>query len=388
MPKVLPALTQRQIDAALRRREDQPELRDGAVKGLVLRVGATYATWNLVRRGRNGLRMRLGEYPATTLPEARKLAQRASDSHIRDIGIKPQQPEEVTGSKHTLAHIMNLYQDNTDALPRTWYDMRSACFSVFKGVWRRQVDTLTSFDLQKAVDAYAITRSKFVAGSAARYIRPAIKWAARRGYCERALADFDPPKRAIVTRERVLSSEEIRAIWPFLVGEYGRAAKMMFLTLSRREEVCQATVAEFNMENSLWTIPAARRKNENELEVPLSRQAMELVAPLLKDEKGQFKKKDALVFGNTVGGVLSNWNRWQHQINTVTGTSGWHRHDLRRTAATISGNIGTPPHIVEAMLGHLAVFSSLARVYNKSRYLPEQREALQALADQIEQIIT
>jgi hypothetical protein len=63
-----------------------------------------------------------------------------------------------------------------------------------------------------------------------------------------------------------------------------------------------------------------------------------------------------------------------------SGTTGWTRHDLRRTTATLLGESGVPPHIIEAVLGH-TIHSSLASTYNRSRYFSEVRAALQALAD-------
>ena len=44
------------------------------------------------------------------------------------------------------------------------------------------------------------------------------------------------------------------------------------------------------------------------------------------------------------------------------------------------------PHIVETVLGHAEPHSQLASVYNKSKYLPEHRAALQLLADQLDEI--
>ncbi|OUI83378.1 hypothetical protein HC62_14575 [Acetobacter tropicalis] len=58
-------------------------------------------------------------------------------------------------------------------------------------------------------------------------------------------------------------------------------------------------------------------------------------------------------------------------------------------------NRGTPPHVVEMVLGHALVSGSdgsrlgrVAAVYNKSRYENETRTAIQALSDEIESICT
>jgi hypothetical protein len=67
-------------------------------------------------------------------------------------------------------------------------------------------------------------------------------------------------------------------------------------------------------------------------------------------------------------------------------TSGWHRHDLRRTSSTVAGNLGFAPHITETMLGHKNIHSSLAATYNLAKYAPEHLAALQAVADHLEKL--
>jgi integrase len=79
--------------------------------------------------------------------------------------------------------------------------------------------------------------------------------------------------------------------------------------------------------------------------------------------------------------LYTNWDRYQKKLFERTGTSGWHRHDLRRTGATTLGGLGVAPHVIEACLGHTTLHSSLAGIYNQSRYTNEHADALQLLAD-------
>lgn len=93
------------------------------------------------------------------------------------------------------------------------------------------------------------------------------------------------------------------------------------------------------------------------------------------------------MFGRVLSGQTGNWSRYQQKLFERTGTSGWHRHDLRRTAATILGRHDLPPHVVEVVLGHAHPHSALAGVYNKARYENEHREALKLLAGYYAKII-
>ena len=85
--------------------------------------------------------------------------------------------------------------------------------------------------------------------------------------------------------------------------------------------------------------------------------------------------------------MLTNWDRKTKQLRALTGTAGWHRHDLRRTAATMLGDLGFPPHVVSVALGHTHIAEGTTAVYARSRYQREHREALQGLANEIDRII-
>ncbi|MBV9757512.1 MAG: hypothetical protein JO047_10695 [Alphaproteobacteria bacterium] len=64
-----------------------------------------------------------------------------------------------------------------------------------------------------------------------------------------------------------------------------------------------------------------------------------------------------------------------------SATAGWQRHDLRRTGATMLGDMGELPDIIEAALHHVSIRSPRAVIYNRSRYRPQVAVALQRLAD-------
>lgn len=48
--------------------------------------------------------------------------------------------------------------------------------------------------------------------------------------------------------------------------------------------------------------------------------------------------------------------------------------------ATLLGDAGVAPHIIEVVLGHKDPHTQLAGVYNKSRYFKEPKEALELLS--------
>jgi integrase len=146
---------------------------------------------------------------------------------------------------------------------------------------------------------------------------------------------------------------------------------------------------DIDMEAQTWTIPET--KNGEPHTVPLSREAMELLRSRLPtDDTGSPKRPDpsALVFATSTGAPLGNWDRETKALHETSGTKGWTRHDLRRTGATMLGEMGELPDIIEAALNHVSIHSPLAATYNRSRYRPQVAAALQRLADALDGIET
>src|SRR6476620_8156781 len=99
------------------------------------------------------------------------------------------------------------------------------------------------------------------------------------------------------------------------------------------------------------------------------------------------KTSGELVFSNAQGGKLDNWDRWSKYIFRQTGTNDWTRHDLRRTCATLAGDLNVAPHIISVVLGHKTPEGNhLLGIYNKGRYREQHGEALQLVADRLEAV--
>lgn len=109
-----------------------------------------------------------------------------------------------------------------------------------------------------------------------------------------------------------------------------------------------------------WTIPET--KNGQPHVVPLSQQAIDLLQAQMP--KGGKPKPDALIFCTKTRAELGNWDRETKRFHVATRTVDWTRHDLRRTGATMLGEMGELPDIVEAALNHVSIRSALAATYN------------------------
>jgi integrase len=146
----------------------------------------------------------------------------------------------------------------------------------------------------------------------------------------------------------------------------------------RLNEAPGMTWGEIN--GDIWTIPATRAKNGRSRSIPLPRQAVEAIA--------HGGAADALVFPSKRGGLLSNWDRETKRLQSTSGTSNWHRHDFRRAVATMLGDLGFAPHVVSVVLGHANIADGATAIYARSRYQQEHRQALQALVDEIDRVVS
>jgi integrase len=109
--------------------------------------------------------------------------------------------------------------------------------------------------------------------------------------------------------------------------------------------------------------------------VPLSRQARALLETL-----GTGNPVDPVFVGGR-GAKLANWPRWSAQLEKKIGFASVTPHALRRTTATLAGDLGCAPHVISAMLGHRVIGGALIAGYNQSRFTPEVAEVLQRVGD-------
>jgi len=187
----------------------------------------------------------------------------------------------------------------------------------------------------------------------------------------------------------VLSRAELAALLPVLrASDRPHAAAMLFmlLTLARRDEAAEASWRNIDFALGTWTIEEpkdtkTRRHSESHV-VPLPRQALALLQTRRQDPIDP----QARIFATSAGAALGNWDRETKRIQAISRVTGWHRHDLRRTGATMLGEMGELPDIVEAVLNHTSIRSPLAAIYNRARYRPQVALALQRLADALDSV--
>jgi integrase len=339
-------------------------------------------------------RFPIGSYPGKGISEARSDA-RALHTRVKHEGADPVAErrrerainDAAKAGIGTLTAVLDTYGEKRGNQQRAWPESRKRINLVFKGLLGRPVTTLTLADLQLAADNYAFPKS---AAFAVRTLRPALKWAAQPGrkYVPAELANLSTSE-TVERRKRVLTRDELARLLPILRSSsrpYAAALRFMLMTLARRQEAALARWRDVNLEARTWTIPET--KNGEPHVVPLSRQAIDLLRSRCpSDNAGNpYPGPNAPVFATSSGAPLGDWDRETKVLQQASGTEGWTRHDLRRTGATMLGEMGELPDIIEAALNHVSIRSPLAATYNRSRYRPQVATALQRLADALDGI--
>lgn len=392
-------LTETAISAAEARAKStkkRVELVDKGHAGLRLRVTPSGGkSWVLACRDPHG-RMRrfpLGNHPKMGVADARNTARttwaevRKGSDPVAEARHKRAMAKAAKEGIGTLEALLNLYGKKDGAALKSWPESRRRIDSVFKPFLKPPLGTLKARDFQLQADTWPSAQS---AAAAVRYIRPVLKWAATsaRRYVPVELADLSPPA-APGRRERILSRDELESLLPVLKASnrpYAGCMLLMLYTLVRREEAAGAYWRDVDLKTGIWTI--AETKNGQPHVVPLPKQAVALLSSLQpKNAKGESAAKPGdLVFATSTGNPLGNWDRETKALQLTSKTAGWQRHDLRRTGATMLGEMGELPDIIEAALNHVSIHSQLAATYNRSRYRPQVASALQRLADALDGI--
>jgi integrase len=366
------------------------ELADTGERGLRLRVTpAGAATWVLGCRDRQGKARRfpLGSYPSVGLKAAREAA-RALRHKVRIEGADPiatQRREravakEAAAGVGTLSALLTHYGTVRGVQLRSWPDCQRQIRNVFKRHLDLAMASLTAADLQATADRHP---SQQAGAAAVRYLRPVIRWAAKRGMASAGLAALDPPAK-VTQRDRVLTDAELAAIWrateaPGIPATFGKLVRLLILLGQRRDEVAAMAWPELSPDRKEWTIPTARAKNATAHSVPLSEAARAMLPPVAGA---------GLIFPGKRATAFGGWSKAKDALDAASGVTGWRIHDIRRTVATGLQRLGVRLEVTEAVLGHVSGSrAGVVGIYQRHDWADEKRAALDLWAAHVAAIV-
>ena len=367
--------------------QTRTEYHDTEARGLALRVSAVQKTWTVLYRTKNGRlrRQTLGEYPALSLAAARK---RAKDARVRAWdGEDPAADKRTARTAETFGDLAAEYlKKHAIARKKSWRDDRRRIDHILLPVWKHvALGALTRAEVRRVVEAHA-ERAPIAANRLHSLIRKMLNFAIGEALIEANVATQIRRPGVEHRRDRVLTDDEIRALWTALDAEgslTGDVFKLRLLTAQRGGEVVRMRWADVDLEKGWWTIPAEHSKNKLPHRVPLS----SMTLAILKARSGQRAAEATWVFPSShasapaVEGIRGGATR----IGAAATVPDFRGHDLRRTAATRMTSAGTPRLIVAKILNHAE--PGVTATYDRASYDGDKRVALDAWARQLRAIL-
>ncbi len=185
-------------------------------------------------------------------------------------------------------------------------------------------------------------------------------------------------------RSRVLSDDELRAVWKTAEERndpFAAMIRFMLLTAARRSEAAAMTWDEIIDDDigPCWLLPASRNKVKVDLVRPLSAAALAVLKA-----RPRIEGSPSYIF--TYGRKpLAAFSQCKDAFDAASGVTGWQLHDLRRTSRTLLSRAGVNSDHAEQCLGHL--LSGVRKTYNRDDFKPQKKFAFDALAGLIERIV-
>jgi integrase len=253
---------------------------------------------------------------------------------------------------------------------------------VFPKLGARPIGEIRRSEIVKLLDKIDDESGPSAADHTLAVIRRIMSWHASRSDdfrspIVRGMSRTKPRERA---RQRILTDDEIRAVWEAAEapggGLFGPFVQFLLTTAARRTEVSHMRRAE--VDAGVWTIPQERYKTGSELAIPLSELAMRALDRLPKIGRGNF------MFTSDGDHPFSGYSKAKARFDKQCGVSDWTLHDLRRTARSFMSRVGVSADVAERCLGH--VIAGVCGTYDRHAYFDEKKRAFEALASLIERI--
>ena len=414
------ALTDTEIKK-LKAREEEYQKADGNGLALIIRPKGT-KTWRYEFRldGKKKQKFHYGNYPETSLLEARKAHQIGRDlvaigkhpstlldnlealqmakegSNIKEIEAKLQNAREVEAKKQlmTFGELANIYKTK-------WVDMKwKNPDKGFNPVIKHLIPAMSELALESIdvnfirylIEEISEKSGVSIALRCLGWANSIFAYGMEHELCTKNPAALIKPKRIgeYTKRERWLKPVEIKKYLTALYQQnayrgYKLGIHLCLIFAHRIEEMSGASWDEIDFEERIMTIPASRMKKKRDKVVTIPDQAMEMLRELKKLSGGSPyvfpmpTDNNRPMRGQNLRGV-------HNAVILTANIDDYHMHDHRHTISTNLGNQGRDQNFINAILSHK--MTGIAGRYNHSEYIEILSEILQEWADFLDDIVT
>ena len=277
---------------------------------LVLLVGKTSRSFRCLTyvHGRPKT-VKLGNYPAMTLAQARQAARQYWEDPKRfhaNAGIGSfKEIADTWLKRHVVAQGLRSERDIRRQLDRyvypKWKDR--PFLDVRRGDVNALLDHIADNHGVAQADAVLATLRSIMGFHQSRdehYTSPIVKGMQR-----------DKRSGSEKARRRILDDHELRAIWNACDGMFGALVKILLLTAQRRHKV--STIEWTDLEDGVWTIRGAPREKGTAGSIRLPDLAVAIISSLPRIMDNPF------VFAGTDGAAFSGYARAKTRLDELSG---------------------------------------------------------------------
>lgn len=340
----------------------------------------------------------LGEYGAVTVEEARGHARAILGEAVAGDPVGRRKAEQAAAEAFRRAETLTIealiiaWDERHLAHRREKYrrEMVACMRGAFPSLLTRSAVTLTKADVMRAVElaragghlekqdgrSAGRGRDALVARAVAG-CRAMFNWGHKAGLVIANPFEGLPLAPSKVERDRWLNSEELGAVYAAagaMPYPFGPFVQLLVLTGQRLREVAGMRWSEVDAARATWTMPADRQKNSKPHLVHLSEPALAVLRDL-----AAIRSASDFVFTTTGRGPISGFSFAKADLDARSGVAAWTFHDLRRTLASGMADLGVSVEVAGKILAHKAgIMRGVDRVYQRSEFLPQRRDALEA----------
>jgi len=339
--------------------------------------------------------MTLGHFPQMPLTEARIRAQEARQQaragrdpaqDARDT-VGQRGKEQDDRQARNFKAMMELYISRVANHQKSGAEKtRSIRKYAIAEFGRRPLDGITTQNISAFLHRLHDQSGMVQANRMSAYLSAALNWLVKNGFTKinaassigRVSANPERP------RDRVLTDEEIKAIWQVIEEmpkAFGRIVQVGLLTAQRRGTIAAMMWDDLDLGAGLWSVRGEDMKSGRRHEVPLSTQAVAVLRAIPRQQGGY-------VFGKAGAGPFSGFSKGKQELLEASGTTEWRLHDVRRTANT--GLIGfADKDVRRRILDHRPSGRDVEAIhYDQFDWQPRMQAALEQLGNHIDDIVT
>ena len=326
---------------------------------------------------------KLGTYPAMSIAQARLAQKRFQPPQAKD-GLQP-------GRAKSFGEVAKVWlQDRVDRRGlRTAREMRRHIERYALPHWEKTaIHAIRRSDVNDLLRHIEREHGAQQADHVLSSLSSLFRWYAKED------DEFTPPVVAGMQRDprpaqeqkraRILSDEEVRALWAATTEPTIYNGLVRFLLLSAQRWAKVIGMQHADLVEGLWTLPQESREKGSIGSVKLPALALQVIAETPQIAGSRF------VFPTASGGRFGNEAVAKRRLDArlrelLPDMQPWVHHDLRRTARSLMSRARVSSEHAERVLGH--VLPGVEGIYDRHRYDDEKAMALQKLADLIGDIL-